>query len=146
MTDIRSRCYSTAIGDIRGNGIVEKKNILRHQSELGAQARRSSNSSPAQLAEKHDDRHILNKIEGVNRSRGEASETLHHLFMAFLKKYETRESYESFRDRYEECIRMLNGMQRTLEQYLPESDRRWPPAVKEESSAYDACPPGYPET
>lgn len=114
--------------------------------ELGSQARRSSNSSPAQLAEKHDDRHIRNKIEGVNRSRGEASETLHHLFMAFLKKYETRESYESFRDRYEECIRMLNGMERTLEQYLPESDRRWPPAVKEESSAYDACPPGYPET
>ena len=27
------------------------------------------------LAEKHDDRHIRNKIEGVNRSRGEAGET-----------------------------------------------------------------------
>ena len=50
--------------------------------ELGSQVRRSSNSSPAQLAEKHDDRHIRNKIEGVNRSRGEAGETIHHLFMA----------------------------------------------------------------
>ena len=28
--------------------------------ELGSQVRRSSNSSPAQLAEKHDDRHIRN--------------------------------------------------------------------------------------
>ena len=35
--------------------------------ELGSQVRRSSNSSPAQLAEKNDDRHIRNKIEGVNR-------------------------------------------------------------------------------
>jgi four helix bundle protein len=34
---------------------------------LGSQMRRSSNSSPAQLAEKHDDRHIRNKIEGINR-------------------------------------------------------------------------------
>ena len=44
--------------------------------ELGSQVRRASNSSPAQLAEKHDDRHIRNKIEGVNRSRGEAGETM----------------------------------------------------------------------
>ena len=43
--------------------------------ELGSQVRRSSNSAPAQLAEKNDDRHIRNKIEGVNRSRGEAGET-----------------------------------------------------------------------
>lgn len=55
--------------------------------ELGSQARRSSNSSPAQLAEKHDDRHIRNKIEGINRSRGEAGETIHHLFIAKLKGY-----------------------------------------------------------
>ena len=58
--------------------------------ELGSQVRRSSNSAPAQLAEKNDDRHIRNKIEGVNRSRGEANETIHHLFMAKLKGYITR--------------------------------------------------------
>jgi hypothetical protein len=39
------------------------------------------------LAEKHDDRHIRNKIEGINRSRGEAGETIHHLFIAKLKGY-----------------------------------------------------------
>jgi len=53
--------------------------------ELGSQSRLSSNSDPAQLAEKNDDRHIRNKIEGVNRARGEAAETIHHLFMAKLK-------------------------------------------------------------
>ncbi|MGA2062614.1 MAG: four helix bundle protein [Thermoguttaceae bacterium] len=50
--------------------------------ELGGQVRRSSNSAPANLAEKHSDRHIRNKIEGVNRARGESLETIHHLYMA----------------------------------------------------------------
>jgi four helix bundle protein len=76
--------------------------------ELGSQVRRSSNSAPAQLAEKNDDRHIRNKIEGVNRSRGEAGETVHHLFMAKLKGYITEEIYREFRGRYKECIRMID--------------------------------------
>ncbi len=33
-----------------------------------------------------------NKIEGMNRSRGEAGETIHHLFMAKLKGYITEKS------------------------------------------------------
>jgi four helix bundle protein len=68
--------------------------------ELGSQVRRSSNSAAAQLAEKYDDRHVRNKIEGVNRSRGEAAETVHHLYMAHLKAYESKETYEEFRARY----------------------------------------------
>ena len=110
--------------------------------ELGSQIRRSSNSAAAQLAEKYDDRHIRNKIEGVNRSRGEAAETVHHLFMAHLKGYETPETHESFRLRYQECIRMLNGMERTLEKQLPESARRWP-TVQEDLGNYDS--PGFPD-
>jgi four helix bundle protein len=93
--------------------------------EIASQIRRSSNSSPAQLAEKNDDRHVRNKIEGVNRSRGEAAETIHHLFMAREKGYITAEIYESFRTRYKECIRMLNGLEKTLERKLPEGERRW---------------------
>ena len=77
--------------------------------ELGSQARRSSNSSPAQLAEKSDDRHLRNKIEGVNRSRGEAGETIHHLYMALLKKYITSETYADFRTRYKEALPGLWG-------------------------------------
>jgi len=57
---------------------------LEEKYELGSQAGRSSNSAAAQLAEKNDDRHIRNKIEGVNRSRGEAAETIHHQNMAYL--------------------------------------------------------------
>lgn len=93
--------------------------------ELAAQVRRSSNSSPAQLAEKNDDRHVRNKIEGVNRARGEAAETIHHLFIAQLKRYVSPEEYLMLRGRYRECIRMLNGLERTLEKKLPSNLRRW---------------------
>ena len=114
--------------------------------ELGSQIRRSSNSSPAQLAEKNDDRHVRNKIEGVNRSRGEPGETLHHLFMAKLKKYIAADIHSAYRERYKECIRMLNGLEKSLERYLPENDRRW--IVSEASAEYGAseelCPPGWP--
>lgn len=96
--------------------------------ELGSQVRRSSNSSPAHLAEKNDDRHVRNKIEGVNRSRGEAGETIHHLYMASLKQYISREVFDAFRDRYQECVRMLNGLERNLEKKLPPAERRWPMA------------------
>ena len=104
--------------------------------EIGSQIRRSSNSSPAQLAEKNDDRHVRNKIEGVNRSRGEAAETIHHLFMSREKGYITAEVYESFRTRYKECIRMLNGLEKTLERKLPERERRW--IVREHPKTYDS--------
>lgn len=114
--------------------------------ELGSQARRSSNSSPSQLAEKNDDRHVRNKIEGVNRSRGEAGETIHHLFMAKLKGYITEKTYIEFRGRYKECIRMLNGLEKTLEKKLPVKERRW--EIAEASAEYgnneDPCTPGWP--
>lgn len=114
--------------------------------ELGSQVRRSSNSSPSQLAEKNDDRHVRNKVEGVNRSRGEAGETVHHLFMASLKKYISQNTFQSFRDRYQECIRMLNGLERTLEKKLPPDDRRW--RVAEEKAPYGSesefCQSGWP--
>jgi len=102
--------------------------------ELGSQARRSSNSAPAQLAEKNDDRHVRNKIEGVNRSRAEAAETVHHLFIANRKGYITISTYKNYKNRYKECIRMLNGLEKTLERKVPERDRRW--QVAEEASVY----------
>ena len=114
--------------------------------ELGSQIRRSSNSAPAQIAEKYDDRHVRNKIEGINRSRGEAAETIHHLYMAHLKGYETQTTYEAYRARYQECIRMLNGIERTIEKQLPASARRWADAsVGEDGESYGSSPCGYPE-
>ena len=117
--------------------------------EIASQVRRPSNSSPAQLAEKNDDRHVRNKIEGVNRSRGEAAETIHHLFMARQKGYISEDIYQSFRVKYKECIRMLNGLEKTLEQKLPEGERRW--VAKEPPDIYLSAKDrlndvGWPET
>jgi four helix bundle protein len=77
--------------------------------ELGSQIRRSSNSAPAQLAERYDDRHIRSKIEGANRSRGEVGKTVHHLYIAHLKGYLKFEDYGGYRERYKECTRMLTA-------------------------------------
>jgi four helix bundle protein len=99
---------------------------VEERFELGSQVRRSSNSSPANLAEKHSDRHIHNKIEGVNRARGEALETIHHLYIAKLKGYLSEQAYDTFRNRYRKCIRMLNGMEKTFERHLDAPTRRWP--------------------
>jgi four helix bundle protein len=98
---------------------------VEERFELASQVRRSSNSSAAHLAEKHGDRHVRNKIQGVNGSRGEANETVHHLYIAHRKTYVTRERFESYRDRYDECVRMLNGLERSLEQRLPVKERVW---------------------
>ncbi len=116
--------------------------------ELGAQIRRSSNSSPAQLAEKNDDRHVRNKVEGVNRSRGEADETLHHLFMAKLKGYIKNDVFMKYRERYKQCIRMLNGIEKSLERHLPEKDRRWSVAepAGEYETAWELRHPGWPSS
>jgi hypothetical protein len=45
--------------------------------------------------------------------------------MAMLKKYITENTYQSFRERYKECIRMLKGLEKKPERNLPERERRW---------------------
>ncbi|HCE45656.1 MAG TPA: hypothetical protein DET40_19105 [Lentisphaeria bacterium] len=118
--------------------------------ELGGQVRRSSNSSPAQLAEKNDDRHVRNKIEGVNLSRGEAGETIHHLYMSMLKRYIPEEKYLSFKSRYKECIRMLNGLEKSLENKIPPKDRVWKTSEATEdylgTAGKSSQIPGWPDT
>jgi four helix bundle protein len=109
--------------------------------ELGSQARRSSNSSPAQLAEKHSDRHVRNKIEGVNRSRGEALETVHHLFMATRKKYIDQSVFDVYYSRYHECVRMLNGLERKLELQLDPTARRFPEKINPPAPESEAPEP-----
>ncbi len=46
-------------------------------------------------------------------------------FMAKLKGYIEPSIYSSYRSRYKECIRMLNGLEKSMEKHLPESERRW---------------------
>jgi hypothetical protein len=50
------------------------------------------------------------------------------------KGYITEKTYREFRNRYKECIRMLNGLEKTLERKVPVKDRRW--QVSEEFALY----------
>ncbi len=51
-----------------------------------------------------------------------------------LKGYITKKVYLEFRGRYKECIRMLNGVEKTLERKVPERERRY--QLAEESAVY----------
>ena len=82
--------------------------------ELGSQLRRSSNSAPANIAEGWNNKHLNIYLEGINRAMGELQETLHHLTMAFRKKYLSSEEYEGYRNRYLEAAKMLRGLERSL--------------------------------
>jgi four helix bundle protein len=119
---------------------ISKRWPSEERFELASQIRRSSNSAPANLAEKHSDRHMKNKIEGVNRARGEALETVHHLYIARLKGYVSSTVYESLREAYLECVRMLNGMERAFDSKLEHRVQRWPRPAQSDPTSPDSEP------
>jgi four helix bundle protein len=63
----------------------------------------------------------LNASTGLGRARGEALETVHHLYMARMKGYIDDHQYKTFDNAYHEAVRMLNGLERKLEQRLPQT-------------------------
>lgn len=83
--------------------------------ELGSQLRRSSNSAPANLAEGFGNKHTNIYLECISRSQGEIRETKHHTYMACKKKYITKEKSEYLISAYEECSKMLYGLEHSLE-------------------------------
>ena len=83
--------------------------------ELGSQIRRSSNSIPANVAEGWNNKHVAIYLEGINRALGELRETRHHLHVAHGKRYLTDDKYRDFVSRYDECGRMLRGLEQSLE-------------------------------
>jgi four helix bundle protein len=82
--------------------------------ELGFQLRRSSNSSPANLAEGFGNKHTNIYLESISRAQGEIRETKHHLRIAYEKKYLIKSRLDYFISAYEECSKMLFGLDRAL--------------------------------
>jgi four helix bundle protein len=82
--------------------------------ELGSQIRRSSNSVAANIAEGWNNKHINIYLEGINRAQAELQETKHHLNVAYRKKYLSEKTYMRYLERYNECGRMLRGLQQSL--------------------------------
>jgi four helix bundle protein len=82
--------------------------------ELGSQIRRSSNSIASNIAEGWNNKHINIYLEGINRSQGELQETKHHLYIAFRKGYLDEKVYKEYLEKYNECGRMLRGLEQSL--------------------------------
>ena len=82
--------------------------------ELGSQLRRSSNSSLANLAEGFGNKHTNIYAESISRAQGEIRETKHHLKIAYYKKYFSQEKLNYFVNEYEECSKMLYGLEKSL--------------------------------
>ena len=82
--------------------------------ELGSQVRRSFNSAPANTAEGWNNQHTNIYLEALNRAIGECQESQHHLSVSFSKKYITQEQFTDLDNRYQECIKMLHGLKKSL--------------------------------
>lgn len=82
--------------------------------ELGSQVRRSSNSAPANLAEGFGNKHTAIFAECISRAQGEIRETKHHLLIAHRKGYISKEKHADLYVRYEECSKMLFGLENSL--------------------------------
>lgn len=82
--------------------------------ELGSQLRRSSNSAPANLAEGFDNKHTNIYLECISRAQGEIRETKHHLRVVHKKGYIAEEKLNYFINEYEECSKMLYGLEKSL--------------------------------
>ena len=86
--------------------------------ELGSQVRRSSNAIPANIAEGWNNKHSNMYLEGINRALGEMRETRHHLLMALRKGHISAESANSLVNRYDECGKMLRGLEQAVEKSI----------------------------
>src|SRR3989344_873331 len=82
--------------------------------ELGSQSRRASNAAPALLAEGFGNMHTNIYSEKISQSLGEIKETKHHLRMACKKNYFNQAVLDDFIKRYDECLRMLHGLDKSL--------------------------------
>jgi len=82
--------------------------------ELGSQVRRPSNSAPANLAEGFGNKYTAIFTECISRSQGEIRETKHHPLTAQKKGYTSREKCDGLCSRYEECSKMLHGLENAL--------------------------------
>ena len=82
--------------------------------ELGSQMRRSSNSAAANLAEGFGNKHTNIYTECISRSQGEIRETVHHLKIAHEKKYLKDGEWKEITLSYEECSKMLYGLEKAL--------------------------------
>ena len=107
-------------------GLLENLGTLERFARLKAGAELEDLLADATAAREES---VAEAQAEVKRARGEAEETVHHLRIALLKGYIPQKTLDEVGERYRECARMLNGLERSLERHLPSTDRRFPEPV-----------------
>jgi len=82
--------------------------------DLTAQLRRAALSVPTNLAEGSAAAHTKELLQFVNIARRSARETQYLLLFALRRELVTVEQHDQFEAAYEEVLRMLNGLSRSL--------------------------------
>jgi four helix bundle protein len=90
--------------------------------DLADQVRRSSKSSPSNIAEGHGRFYYREQVRFCYNSRGSLSETENHLITAKDLNYINLDLYQKGRDMAAEIHRLLNGYVNYLKQHKPGKD------------------------
>ena len=86
------------------------KKFPKHELySLLPQIKNSSRSVTANIAEGYGRFHYQENIQFCRQSRGSLEETKDHIYTALDENYITQEDFKIFIDKYERCLKLLNG-------------------------------------
>jgi four helix bundle protein len=89
--------------------VLLKKFPDEEKYRLIDQLKRSSRSITANIAEGHGRFHYQDNLKFCRNAHGSLNEVLDHLICAFDELLITDEQLQHFRNKYNECYRLLNG-------------------------------------
>ncbi|MES2810412.1 MAG: four helix bundle protein [Bacteroidota bacterium] len=89
--------------------VLVKSFPTEEKFRLSDQIIRSSRSIGNNIAEGHGRFHYIDSSRFLVTARGSLIETMDHLIIALDEKYISDETFNKFKDDYEECLKMLNG-------------------------------------
>ena len=86
------------------------KKIPKHELYgLVQQIKNSSRSVTANIAEGYGRFHYQENMQFCRQSRGSLEETKDHAYTALDENYISKEEFNSFLEKYERCLKLLNG-------------------------------------
>ncbi|HWB64388.1 MAG TPA: four helix bundle protein [Chitinophagales bacterium] len=86
------------------------KKFPKHEMYLlTAQVKDSSRSVTANIAEGYGRFHFQENIQFCRQSRGSLEETKDHIYTSLDESYITKEDFDLFIQKYDLCLKILNG-------------------------------------
>jgi four helix bundle protein len=86
------------------------KKFPKHEIySLTSQIKNSSRSVTANIAEGYGRFHYQENIQFCRQSRGSLVETKDHIYTALDENYITQNDFDTFIEKYDHCLKLLNG-------------------------------------